>query len=215
MDSSYQNSPSGCTDWTSGTFPRDIPRSGNEKKTHYPNNGSNIDLSCGTSGSLELQTGQYTIRDHTHIRANLCAVSGCNPTFFNPDTGPNSVKFIFVEGSINFNSIQTAANSGPLVMVSYGADPASKSSVCPLGGAAYLGNSADSNAKDLYVLAVNGVCLDKTKFGSAPALGGISGKNLYIASNPGTPFDLELDKTFPTTQIPVDLTWRAVRYHRL
>jgi hypothetical protein len=215
MDSSYQNSPSGCVDWTSGSFPRDIPSTGNTKKTHYPDSSGSISASCGTSGDLSLSTGQYNIRDHVHIRANLCAASACTPTFYNPDAGAAGIKFIFVEGSVNFDSMQTASGSGPIVLVVYGADPSSKTSVCSLGGAFYLGNGGTTAAPALYILANNGVCLDKTKFGATPALGGISGKNLYISSNSGTPFDLGLDTTFPVGSIPVDLAWRAVRYRRL
>ena len=40
---------------------------------------------------------------------------------------------------------------------------------------------------------MNGLCIDKTKFDNSPALGGISGKNIYVASNPSTPRDLALD----------------------
>jgi len=212
MDTSYQNSPSGCADWTTGAFPRNIPSTGNTKKTHYPDSSSNISTSCGSSGDLTLQTGQYNIKNHVHIRANLCAASACTPTFNNPDT---DVKFVFVEGSINFNSITTSAGSGPIVFASYGTDPASHTSTCPYGGSIYLGNSGNTNASAIYFLALNGLCIDKTKFSSSPALGGVSGKNIFIASNPGTPFDLALDPQFPVDQIPIDLAWRASRYRRL
>lgn len=215
MDGTYQNAPGGCADWTTGSFPRSIPSTGNTKKTHYPDSGSNVSAACGNSGDLTLSTGQYTIRDNTHIRANLCASSGCEPTFYNPDSGAAGIKFIFVEGTVNFNSVQTAPGSGPIVIVSYGADPASKASVCPLGGSIYLGNSSNSSAPALYLLASNGVCLDKTKFGSANALGGLSGKNVFISTNPGTPFDLGLDPNFPSDAIPIDLAWKAIRYRRL
>lgn len=215
MDSSYQNSPSGCTDWTSGSFPRNIPSTGNTKKTHYPDSGSNVSTSCGTSGDLSLATGQYTIKDHVHIRANLCAASACTPTFYNPDSGAAGIKFIFVEGSVNFGSVQTAAGSGPIVMVVYGSDPSGISNECPDGGAIHLSNSGNTSAPALYLLAINGLCLDKTKFSTAQALGGVSGKNIYIATNSGTPFDLGLDPTFPSSSIPVDLAWKATRYRRL
>jgi hypothetical protein len=46
-------------------------------------------------------------------------------------------------------------------------------------------------------------------------LGGISGKNLYIASSPSTPRPLLLDPNFPIDEIPVDLAWRATYYQRL
>jgi hypothetical protein len=212
MDSSYQNSPTGCANWTSGASPRTIPSTGNTKKTHYPDSGSNISASCGTNGDLSLGSAQFNIADNAHIRANLCAASACSPTFNNPDS---TVKYIFVEGSVNFDSLTTTPGSGPIVFIVYGTDPASKAGACPYGGAAYLGNSGTTNAPAIYLLSMNGICLDKTKFSAAPALGGIGGKNIYIATNPGSPFDLKLDPDFPVDQIPVDLAWRAVRYQKL
>jgi hypothetical protein len=145
----------------------------------------------------------------------LCPSGGCTPTFYNPDSGAAGIKFIFVEGSVHFDSIQTAAGSGPIVLVAYGPDPSSLSDVCPLGGAIYLSKDSTASAPALFLLANNGVCLDKTRFGTDPALGGVSGKNVYISTNSGTPFDLELDTTFPVDSIPVDLAWRAVRFRRL
>lgn len=215
MDSSYQNSPGGCNDWTSGASPRDIPSTGNTKKTHYPNNSSNISTSCGTSGNLNLGTATYNIRDHVHVRANFCATSACHPTFYNPDAGSAGIKFVFVEGTVNFDGIQTAAGSGPIVMVIYGADPGTFSGFCPLGDALHLGKDDITQAPALYFVVNNGACFDKTKFSTDPSLGGISAKNLYIATNSGTPFDLGLDTGFPTNAIPIDLAWRAVRYRRL
>lgn len=215
MDGSYQNSPGGCSDWTTGTFPRNIPSTGNTKKTHYPDSGTNISTGCGTSGNLQLTTGQYNIRDNVHLRANLCATTACTPTFYNPDAGAAGLKFVFIEGTVNFDQLTTASGSGPIVFVIYGADPASKTSVCPLGGAAYLGNGGNTSAPALYILAQNGVCLDKTKFSTAPAMGGVAGKNIYIATNSGTPFDLSFDVTFPTSSIPIDLSWRATSYRRI
>lgn len=213
MDTSYQNAPGGCNDWTTGGSTRDIPSTGNTKKTHYPNNGSGTISSCGTSGNINLGSNTYNIKDHVHLRANMCSSSACTPTFNNPDA---SIKFVFVEGSIRFNRVTTSAGSGPIVLVSYGADPGgSVASECPYGGAIYLGNSGTSSAPDLYFLASNGICLAKTRFGSDPALGGLSAKNVYIDSNPGTPFDLALDASFPVNQIPVDLSWKAGRYRRL
>jgi hypothetical protein len=212
MDSSYQNSPSGCTDWTGGTSPHAIPAALGSKQTHYPDSASSVSTSCGNNGDLSLGSGQYNITDNVHIRANLCAASACTPTFFNPTS---TLKYVFVEGSVNFASLQTPSNSGPIAFVVYGADPASKTSVCPYGGAAYLGNSGTTSAGSVYLLAINGICLDKTKFSTSPALGGIAGKNIYIATNPGSPFDLTLDPNFPVSQIPVNLTWRAVQYQRL
>lgn len=215
MDSSYQNSAGGCNDWMTGAFPRDIPSTGNTKKTHYPDSASNVSTSCGSSGDLTLASGQYNIKDHVHLRANLCASVACTPTFYNPDTGAAGIKFIFVEGTINFDNITTAAGSGPIVFITYGADPASKSGVCPLGGSLYLGKNGTASAPAVFLLAQNGLCLDQTKFGSAPALGGLSGKNIYIATNSGTPFDLGLDTQFPVSSIPIDLAWHASRYRRL
>lgn len=215
LDSSYANAPGGCNDWTTGTSPRTIPSTGNTKKTHYPDSNSNISTSCGTSGNLNLGTARYNITDHVHLRANLCATAACSPTFYNPDAGAAGIKYVFVEGTINFNSIQSVAGSGPIVFITYGADPASKASVCPLGGSIFLGNSGTTSAPAVFFLASNGLCLDKTRFGVSPALGGIAGKNLTISTNSGSPFDLELDKTFPVDSIPIDLAWRAMRYQRL
>jgi hypothetical protein len=67
----------------------------------------------------------------------------------------------------------------------------------------------------MYLLANNGVCLDKTKFGSNPALGGVSGKNIYVATNPGTPFDLSINTAFNSSYVPINLAWHAERYRRL
>lgn len=211
MDTSYTDAGS-CSDWTSGTFPRQIPSLSGSKKTHYPDSGSNVSTACGTNGDLSLATGQYNITDNVHIRANLCAASGCSPTFYNPTS---TTRYIFVEGSVNFNYVNTAPGSGPIILISYGADPASKVSVCPLGGAIYIGNSDNTSAPAIYFLANNGICLDKTKFGSSPALGGLSGKNIYIATNPGTPFDLKLDTSFDSSKVPINLAWHATRYRRL
>ena len=215
LDSSYQNAPGGCNDWTSGASPRNIPSTGNTKKTHYPDSSSNISSSCGSSGDLALGSAQYNIKDNVHIRANLCAASACSPTFYNPDSGVAGIKFVFVEGAVNFGSLTTAAGSGPIVFVVYGADPASKAGACPLGGSVYLGNNGQTAAPAIYLVGQNGICFDQTKFGATPALGGMSGKNIYIATNSGTPFDLALDVSFPASSIPVDLSWHASRYRRL
>jgi hypothetical protein len=211
MDASYL-SANNCNDWTTGTSPRQIPFALNSKKTHYPDSGSNVSTSCGTSGDLNLGSNQYNITDNVHLRANLCAASGCSPTFYNPSS---TTRYVFVEGSANFNSIQTAAGSGPIILIVYGADPSSKTSVCPLGGAIYIGNTGNTTAPAIYFLANNGLCLDKTKFSTTPALGGLSGKNIYIATNPGTPFDLKLDSTFDSSKVPINLSWHATRYRRL
>ncbi len=214
MDNSYKDAAGGCNDWTSGSSPRNIPSTGNSKKTHYPDSGSNITSNCGTNGDLSLGSLQYNIKDHVHIRANLCSASPCSPTFYNPDPGAAGIKFVFIEGTINFDHVITAAGSGPIVLVVYGADPASLAGACPFGGGVYLGNG-QTNAPALYLLGSNGVCIDKSKFSAIPALGGFSGKNLYIATNSGSPHDLHLDSSFPVSAIPIDLAWRAIRYRRL
>lgn len=216
MDNTYINADS-CTDWTTGTSPRTIPSTGNTKKTHYPDSNSNVSTACGNNGDLDLGSDQYNITDNVHLRANLCKADACNPTFYNPDS---NIKFIFVEGTANFDSIHTASGSGPIVLITYGADPNTHGSACPStdGDSLYLGQqgSVATVAPALYLLASNGLCVDQTKFDNTnPSLGGMSGKNLYIASNPGNPFDLKLDPSFPVNQIPVNLSWRAVRYRRL
>ena len=208
MDATYTNAGN-CNDWTTGSSPHTIPSIA--KAAHYPDSASNTSTSCGTSGDINLGSGQYNVRDNVHIRANLCAASGCTPTFYNPTA---NLVYIFVEGTVNFNSLQSASGSGPIAIVTYGADPSSKTAACPYGGSLYLGSSGTTSAKAIFLLAGNGLCIDKTKFGSSPALGGVAGKNLYVASNPGTPFDLAMDTSFPTSQIPVDLAWRAARYER-
>ncbi|HEX8182769.1 MAG TPA: hypothetical protein VF575_04175 [Candidatus Saccharimonadales bacterium] len=210
MDSSYQNSSSGCADWTTGAFPRTIPSAGRAKQTHYPDSASNVSTSCGVSGDLNLGTGQYNITDNVHIRANLCASSNCSPTFNNPTSTP---RYIFIEGTAFFNGIATASGSGPIVLVTYGADPASKTSICPLGGSMFLNGNV--SAPNIYMLAINGLCFDKAKFNSNPSFGGMSGKNIYISTNSGSPFDPSLNTTFPFDAVPIDLSWHAARYRRL
>lgn len=217
MDSSYQNGNGGCSDWTTGSSPRNIPSTGNAKKTHYPDTGSNISTSCGTSGNINLGSSQYNIKDHVHLRANLCRTTACSPIFNNPDS---TIKFVFIEGTINFDQVTTASGSGPLVLITYGADPNNHGSACPSidGDSIYLGQHGNNEtvAPALYLLAKNGLCIDQTKFSNTdPSLGGLSGKNIYIAASPGNPFDLKLDPNFPTDQIPIDLAWRAVRYRRI
>ncbi len=212
MDSSYVASANGCNDWTSGASTQNIPKTNGSKQTQYPDNGSNVSTSCGNSGDVALGSTRFNINANAHIRANLCAASACTPSFYNPDS---TMKYIFVEGSVNFGSVQTISGSGPITIIAYGADPASKTSLCPYGGSVYLGNSGNTTAPALYMLATNGICFDKTKFGANPALGGIGGKNIYIATNAGTPFDLRFDPSYPVNQIPTDLSWRAVRYQRI
>jgi len=215
MDSTYYDSPSGCSDWTTDAFPRNIPRTGNDKKTHYPDNLSGVSTSCGTNGNIQLDTGQYNIRNNAHIRANFCATTACSPTFYNADQGADGIKYVFIEGNVNFDSLTTAPGSGPIVFVVYGPDPPSKISVCPLGGAMYLSNLGSTSAPALYFVVQNGFCADKTKFGTSPALGGITAKNIFVATNPSTPFDLELDSNYPVTSIPLNLSWKATLYRRL
>ena len=227
MNATYSNADN-CSDWTTGGSPRAIPSLAGSKKTHYPNAGSNTVSTCGTNGDISLGSNTYTITDHVHIRADLCRQSGCSPTFNNPDTGESGVKYVFVEGAINFNSINTPTTSGPIVFVTYGADPPSKAGDCPHGGSLYLGSdgSTSTYAPNVYLLAMNGLCLDKTKFAKSglssttgglptPALGGLGGKNIYIATNSGSPWDLALDPNFPTSAIPIDLAWRQSSYERL
>jgi len=213
MDSSYTNAGS-CTDWTAGASPHKIPSVPGSKATHYPDSGSNIATSCGTNGDLNLGSAQYNISSNVHIRASLCAASGCNPTFYNPTS---NLYFVFVEGTINFDQVKTASGSGPIAFIVYGADPASKSSLCPTGGAVYIGQQGNNNtnAPAAYFLGINGVCLDGTKFDAMPGLGGIAGKNLYVATQQGQPFYLTMDPNFPTSQIPIDLAWRETGYERL
>ena len=212
MNGSYTNATSGCNDWTTGVSPRKIPNTLGSKNTHYPDSASNINGTCGTSGDLSLGSNQYNITDNTHVRANFCMATACSPTFYNPNAG---IVYLFVEGDVNFASLTTASGSGPIAIIVYGSDPAAKASICPYGGSAYLGNGGTTSAPTIYLLASNGVCLDKTKFSSQPALGGVGGKNIYISTNPGSPFDLTIDPSFPVAQIPTDLTWRAVRYQKL
>ena len=212
MDNTYQNAPAGCNDWSTGVSPHRIPNVTNSKQTHYPDTASNISAACGTSGDLSLGNDEYDIYDNVHLRANLCTANQCTPTFYNPTA---TIKYVFIEGTINFGLVNTKAGSGPLAFIIYGADPATKTSVCPYGGAAYVTNSGNTSAPALYLLATNGLCLDKTKFGASPALGGLAGKNIYIATNSGSPFDLSLDVNFPVSSIPINTTWRAVRYQRL
>lgn len=212
MDGTYQNSPSGCNDWSgSGTIT--IPSTGNTKKTHYPDSGSGVSTSCGTNGSLNLGTNTYNITDNVHLRANLCSASACSPTFNNTS---GSIKYVFIEGTINFNSVHTVAGSSPLVFITYGTDPGTHNK-CTYGDSIFIGNDGSSGvtAPAIYFLAMNSICLYQTKFGANPALGGLAGKNLYIAANSGTPFDLYLDPNFPVAQIPINLAWRATSYQRL
>jgi hypothetical protein len=78
----------------------------------------------------------------------------------------------------------------------------------------YIGNGT-ANAPNMYFLAINGLCFDKTKFGANPSFGGFSGKNIYISSSPGSPFDPQLNTSFPFDSVPIDLSWHASRYRRV
>ncbi len=216
MDNSYQNSPTGCADWTASGSTITIPSTGNTKKTQYPDSGSGVSSSCGSSGDLTLKNGTsatYNITDNVHLRANLCKSSTCSPTFNNTS---GSLKYVFIEGTINFTTVHTAAGSSPLVFVTYGADPGTHSK-CPYGDSIYMTNNGSDSitAPAAYFLAMNSVCIYQAKFGAKPALGGLGGKNIFIASNSGSPFDLYLNPTFPVNLIPVNLAWRATGYERL
>ncbi|MFI5212789.1 MAG: hypothetical protein ACHQTE_02400 [Candidatus Saccharimonadales bacterium] len=212
MDNTYSSATNGCNDWTSGASVQTIPKTIGSKQTQYPDSGSNISTSCGSNGDLALGSTQYNITDNVHIRASLCAASACTPTFYNPDS---TMKYVFVEGSINFDAVQTASGSGPIALIAYGADPASKTGVCPYGGSVYIGNGGTTLAPALYMLATNGICFSKTKFSTDPALGGVGGKNIYLSNSPGQTFALGFDPSYPVSQIPTDLAWRAVRYQRI
>lgn len=212
MDGSYQNSIGGCDDWTTGGSTRDIPRVGNDRKTHYPNSLTTVSTAC-PGGDLALGSNTFVIRNHAHVRASFCAASACNPIFKNPDT---DVKYVFIDGTINFDSIRTTSGSGPIVFVTYGTDPASKTGQCPTGGSIYLGKSnIETKAPAAYLLASFGACVYQTKFASPPSLGGIAGKSIFVSSNAGNPWDLYLDPSFPVNQIPIDLSWRQSSYMRL
>jgi hypothetical protein len=218
MDNTYTDAGN-CNDWLSGTSPRQIPGTPSSKKTHYPDSGSNVASTCGTSGDLGLGSNTFNITDNVHVRANFCAASACDPVFNNPDS---TIKYVFIEGTINFNSVQTAPGSGPIVFIVYGTDPASKASSCPYGGSVYIGTegSHETNAPALYIMAMNGLCIDKTKFDSsysdtAPVFGGIGAKNMYLYPNPSNTRPLLLDPNFPIDEIPIDLAWREAHYQRL
>ncbi len=214
MDNTYVAAGS-CNDWTSGST-RTIPSTGNDLKTHYPDSSSGVDPSCGTSGTVNLGTSTVIIKDNAHLRANLCDPSSpCAPTFNNTSS---STKFIFIEGSLSLGAFKTTVGSKPIVFVVYGGDPAELNSVCPLGGAVYLDKTTSDNvdAPAAYLIAVNGgLCANGTKFGASRSLGGVSGKNVYISTNSGTPFDLSFDPTFPVNEIPINLTWKVALYERI
>lgn len=219
-----------CSQWTSGASPRTIPfgttpftaaenADVSNNKSHYPDNGNGVVTSCtsvANRGSLDLGNDvQFNINQNVHVRADLCSNAPCRPIFNNPST---TTRYIFVEGSINFEQLRNAAGSGPIVFVSYGSDPSALTSVCPEGGAVRLGQQGNNNtnAPKIFMLSINGgMCLDGTKFSGANSLGGVSGKNLYIATNSGTPFDLSIDPDFPVNDVPVNLSFKATQYQRL
>lgn len=213
---SNSNAMNGCTDWTSLRTIPSVVNVGSPAKTHYPDSSSGVATSCGTNGTVNLGSSTVTISSDAHLRANLCSpTNACAPTFNNPS---GHIVFVFVEGTLSFSAVKTATGSSPIVFVVYGADPAALSGVCPLGGAAFLDktNSDKVIAPALYLIAVNGgFCADGTKFGATKSLGGVSGKNIYIATNSGTPFDLSFDPSFPVNDIPVNLSWQATTYERL
>ena len=215
MDSSYQSSPSGCNDWSgSGTIT--IPSTGNTKKTHYPDSGSGIASTCGTSGVIALGTNTYNIADNVHIRADLCSyTTQCYPTFNNTS---GSLKYIFVEGNAYFKGVKTTGTN-PIVLETFGADSSTvPNSKCNgIGASIYVGNNGSNgtNAPELYLLTRRNICFDLSKFDANPALGGLGGQNLYISTNSGTPFDMNLNTSFPTASIPINLAWRATGYERL
>jgi hypothetical protein len=219
-----------CTEWAAGASPRTIPSGSSTSSPpgdqatsyhtiHYPDSGVGVDTTCTTianKGSLDLGNDiQYNLNQNIHIRASLCSNSPCRPIFHNPST---TTRYVFVEGTINFEQIRNAAGSGPIVFVSYGSDPANLVLVCPEGGAVRVGQQGSNNtsAPQIFLLAANGgLCMDGTKFSGANSLGGVSGKNLYIATNSGTPFDLSLNPNFPISDIPINLTFKATQYRRI
>lgn len=218
MGTGFMNANS-CADWGSGSGTHNLPSNPSLKKSHYPDSSSGITSSCGTSGTINLGTGTYNLLTDVHVRANLCNNSmGCEPTFNNPN--PSQTRYVYVEGTINFGVLTTTPGSGPIVFIAYGGDAADVAGVCPLGPGASIflgkGGSNSTNAPQAYLLAVNGgLCIDKAKFGSYGALGGMSGKTLFFGSNSGNPFSLQLNSSFPLDAVPVNLSWKAAEYSRV
>lgn len=207
-----------CSDWTAAS--PNIPSTGNARKTHYPDSGAGTVTAslCGSGGSspadLNLGNKTYTIKNHVHIRANLCKSSSCTPTFINPDA--NDPKFVFVEGAINFERVTVDSTSpGAIIFISYSTSQTlSDSKQCPSNAAAIrLGKDGSNSmyAQKAYFIATNGMlCVDQTKFDpGVKSLGGISGKDIYLSSNSGATFELAFDPQFPLSSIPLDLSWRA------
>lgn len=221
--------PTSCGQWTLGSSPRNIPYGtsafapaddiNSNQTVHYPDSDGGVINSCSTAadkGSIDLVDGDtININQNVHLRASLCSNKPCKPKFNNPTS---KTRYVFVEGNINFEQITNSPGSGAIVFVAYGADPASLATVCPEGGAVRLGQQGTSNtdAPKIFLLAINGgMCLDSTKFASDRALGGVSGKNLYISTNSGTPFNLAFDPDFPLQDVPINLTFKATQYQRV
>lgn len=225
-----------CTDWSAAA--PTIPSSGNARKTHYPDSGAGTvpASQCGGAGTapadLNLGTKTYTIKDHVHIRANLCKATACKPTFVNPDAG--TTKFIFVEGVINFENVYVSngvsypntgtaptVSPGNIVFISYSTSQnLQDSKQCPSNSAAIRIGKDGSNsifAPNAYFIATNGMlCIDQTKFTTGVrSLGGISGKDIYISSNSGASFELTFNPEFPLDSVPLDLSWRASNVKRV
>lgn len=225
-----------CSDWTAAS--PTIPSSGNDRKTHYPSSdaGTVPASQCAGTGSapadLNLGTKTYTIKDHVHIRANLCKAVACKPTFVNPD--PGTTKFVFVEGVINFENVYVSngtgypnagtpptTSPGNIVFISYSTSQSLQDSKqCPSNSAAIRIGKDGSNsifAPNAYFIATNGMlCVDQTKFTTGvSSLGGISGKDIYISSNSGATFELTFNPEFPLNSVPLDLSWRATNVKRV
>lgn len=213
-----------CSDWAAAS--PIIPSSGNARKTHYPDNGAGTATAalCGGSGTspadLSLGSKTYTIKDHTHIRANLCKASSCTPKFINPDA--TIPKFVFVEGIINFERV-TVDNTSPgeIIFISYSTSQTIPgSNQCPSNSAAIrLGKDGSNSllAPKAYFIATNGMlCIDQTKFDTGvKSLGGLSGKDIYLSSNSGATYEIEFNPQFPVSTIPLDLAWRAANVKRV
>lgn len=207
MDSSYTDQGN-CTSLVNG---------GTVNKGHYPNAGSGasgeVATNCGTNGTLALGSKSYTITDHVHIRANLCSQTNvCSPTFTNTS---GSLKFIFVEGSINFYDVKVNTGS-PIVFVSYsnGVCCNTKTNPKQLGAVYFNGTAANStaNAPNAYFLAPKGDIYVAAKVQS---LGGIGGKNIYISTTGGSSHGMPINPSFPFGDIPVDIAWYAARYRQI
>lgn len=223
-DSGGEYTDGNCSDWT--TAAPSIPSTGNARKTHYPDNGSGTVTAstCGggstAAADINLGSKTYTIKNHAHIRANLCKAYTCTPTFINPDA--NDPKFVFVEGVINFERVTVGSSSpGAIIFVSYSTSQTiSDSKQCPSNAAAIrLGKDGSNStyAPKAYFIATNGMlCVDQTKFDpGVKSLGGISGKDIYLSSNSGATFELAFDPQFPLSTIPLDLSWRAANVKRV